>query len=135
MSNINETVLRYLAAWNERDPKRRRELVAATWTEEGSYIDAHRHGHGHSAIDAMLAATQAQFPNYRLGGRRYCRGAALYRRHRFRNAGGGRPDQNGRRLHGRCARDVTCRYRHRRRRDKRYRSAWRRRTLRRCHVF
>jgi hypothetical protein len=44
MSNINETVLRYLAAWNERDPKRRRELVAATWTEEGSYIDAHRHG-------------------------------------------------------------------------------------------
>ena len=66
MSNINETVVRYLAAWNERDPKRRRELVAATWTEEGSYIDAHRHGHGHSAIDAMLAATQAQFPNYRL---------------------------------------------------------------------
>ena len=66
MSNINETVVRYLAAWNERDPKRRRELAAATWTEEGSYIDAHRHGHGHSAIDAMLAATQAQFPNYRL---------------------------------------------------------------------
>ena len=66
MSNVNETVVRYLAAWNERDPKRRRELVAAAWTEEGSYIDAHRHGHGHSAIDAMLAATQAQFPNYRL---------------------------------------------------------------------
>jgi hypothetical protein len=96
MSNINETVLRYLAAWNERDPKRRRELVAATWTEEGSYIDAHRHGHGHSAIDAMLAATQAQFPNYRLNlvsgieahnnvvrfswaAWRHCRGAALYR--------------------------------------------------------
>ena len=66
MSNVNETVVRYLAAWNERDPKRRRQLVAATWTEEGSYIDAHRHGHGHGAIDAMLAATQAQFPNYRL---------------------------------------------------------------------
>src|SRR5580693_341994 len=66
MKTVNETVVRYLAAWNERDPKRRRELVAATWTEEGSYIDAHRHGHGHSAIDAMLAATQAQFPNYRL---------------------------------------------------------------------
>ena len=66
MSNVNETVVRYLAAWNERDPKWRRELVAAAWTEEGSYIDAHRHGHGHGAIDAMLAATQAQFPNYRL---------------------------------------------------------------------
>ena len=66
MTNVNETVVSYLAAWNERDPKRRREFVAAAWTEEGSYIDAHRHGHGHNAIDAMLAATQAQFPNYRL---------------------------------------------------------------------
>jgi hypothetical protein len=66
MTNVNETVVRYIAAWNERDPKRRRELVAATWTEDGSYIDAHRHGKGHGAIDAMLATTQAQFPGYRL---------------------------------------------------------------------
>ena len=66
MSNVNETVIRYLAAWNERDAKRRRDLVVETWTEEGSYIDAHRHGNGHSAIDAMLATTQAQFPGYRL---------------------------------------------------------------------
>ena len=36
MPNVNETVVRYLAAWNERDPKRRRELVAAAWTEEGT---------------------------------------------------------------------------------------------------
>jgi SnoaL-like protein len=63
MTNVNETVVRYIAAWNERDPKRRRELVAA---EDGSYIDAHRHGKGHGAIDAMLATTQAQFPGYRL---------------------------------------------------------------------
>jgi hypothetical protein len=66
MTNINETVVRYIAAWNERDPKRRRELVAATWAEDGSYIDAHRNGKGHGAIDAMLATTQAQFPGYRL---------------------------------------------------------------------
>jgi hypothetical protein len=66
MNSVNETVVRYLAAWNERDPKRRREIIAATWIEEGSYIDAHRRGEGHGAIDAMLAATQAQFPNYRL---------------------------------------------------------------------
>jgi hypothetical protein len=30
MPNVNETVVRYLAAWNERDPKRRRDLVAET---------------------------------------------------------------------------------------------------------
>ena len=66
MSNVNETVVSYIAAWNERDPKRRRELVAAAWAEDGSYVDAHRHGSGHGAIDAMLATTQAQFPAYRL---------------------------------------------------------------------
>ena len=66
MANVNETVVRYMAARNERDPKRRRELFAATWAEDGSYIDANRHGKGQSAIDAMLATTQAQFPSYRL---------------------------------------------------------------------
>jgi hypothetical protein len=33
MTNVNETVVSYLGAWNERDPKRRREFVAAAWTE------------------------------------------------------------------------------------------------------
>jgi SnoaL-like domain len=66
MTNVNETVVRYIAAWNERDPKRRRDLVAETWAEDGSYIDAHRGGKGHSAIDAMLATTQARFPGYRI---------------------------------------------------------------------
>ena len=31
MSNVNELVVSYLAAWNERDAKRRRDLVAKTW--------------------------------------------------------------------------------------------------------
>jgi hypothetical protein len=66
MTNVNETVVRYLAAWNERDPKRRRELVAAAWAEDGSYVDAHRKSKGHDAIDAMIATTQAHFPGYRL---------------------------------------------------------------------
>jgi hypothetical protein len=66
MPNVNEIVVRYIAAWNERDPKRRRDLVAETWIEEGSYVDAHRQGAGHAAIDAMLAAAQAQFPGYRV---------------------------------------------------------------------
>ena len=66
MSNVNETVIRYLAAWNERDPKRRRAIVAETWTDDGGYLDAHRNGNGHGAIDAMIAAAQAQFPGYRI---------------------------------------------------------------------
>jgi len=66
MGNVNELVVTYLAAWNERDAKRRRELVAKAWTENGTYKDAHRHGEGVDAIDAMIGAAQKQFPGYRL---------------------------------------------------------------------
>jgi SnoaL-like domain len=66
MTNVNESVVRYIAAWNERDPKRRRELVAQAFSDDGSYLDAHRQGRGHSAIDTMLATAQAQFPGYRV---------------------------------------------------------------------
>jgi hypothetical protein len=67
MSNVNELVVSYLAAWNERDDARRRALIARTWTEDGTYTDAHRHGAGHDAIDAMIKTAQQRFPGYRLG--------------------------------------------------------------------
>ena len=66
MTDVNQTVIRYIQAWNERDPKRRRDIVAKAWTEDGSYIDSHRNGTGHAAIDAMIAAAQDQFPGYRV---------------------------------------------------------------------
>jgi hypothetical protein len=66
MSNVNEVVVRYLAAWNEREPKKRRELVAKAWTEDGTYVDAARDGKGHESLDAMIATAQGHFPGYRL---------------------------------------------------------------------
>jgi hypothetical protein len=63
---INELVARYLAIWNERTSERRRELVASTWTEDGTYIDAHRHGAGHDELDRMIETAQQHFPGYRL---------------------------------------------------------------------
>jgi hypothetical protein len=66
MSNVNEVVVRYIAAWNERDAKPRRELIAKTWAENGSYVDAHRHGVGHDAIDALIGTAQEKFPGYQL---------------------------------------------------------------------
>ena len=66
MSNANEIVVNYLAAWNERDARRRGEIIARTWGERGVYVDAHRRGEGHAGIDTMIAAAQAQFPGYRL---------------------------------------------------------------------
>jgi SnoaL-like domain len=66
MSNANERVVTYIAAWNERDAKRRRDLVAKTWEDNGIYVDAHRRGEGHAAIDAMIEQAQRQFPGYQL---------------------------------------------------------------------
>jgi hypothetical protein len=63
---IRERIVGYLSAWNETDARRRRELVARTWTEDGTYIDSQREGIGHAGIDSMLAATQRQFPFYRV---------------------------------------------------------------------
>lgn len=64
--NPNELVVSYLAAWNERDPARRKALVAKTWTDAGTYVDAHRHGEGHDGIDAMIRVAQDRFPGYQV---------------------------------------------------------------------
>jgi hypothetical protein len=65
MSTVNETVAAYIAAWNETDAGCRRDIIAKTWSEDGSYLDAHRGGVGHAAIDAMIAAVQERFAGYR----------------------------------------------------------------------
>ena len=66
MTSVNEVVAGYVAAWNETDARRRRDIIARTWSEDGSYLDSHREGIGHTAIDAMIAAAQQQFPGYRV---------------------------------------------------------------------
>src|SRR4051795_9903744 len=55
----------YIAAWNETDPDRRRSLVGATWTEDGSYLDPLMSGAGVEEISAMIGAAQTQFPGHR----------------------------------------------------------------------
>ena len=40
--------------------------MAKAWTEDGSYVDRVRQGHGHNEIDAMIATAQAHFPGYQL---------------------------------------------------------------------
>jgi hypothetical protein len=37
-SDLNTLVNRYIDAWNETDAGRRRELVAGTWSEDGTYV-------------------------------------------------------------------------------------------------
>jgi hypothetical protein len=66
MSNVNQLVENYIAAWNERDACARSEIIARTWTEDGGYLDPHRSGDGHDQISAMMATVHNAFdPKYR----------------------------------------------------------------------
>jgi len=61
----NELIGRYIAAWNETDPERRRALIARTWTECGSYVDPLAESRGHAGIDAMIEGIRARLPGLR----------------------------------------------------------------------
>jgi hypothetical protein len=52
--NANDIVMNYIAAWNERDPAKRRATVAKAWAPNGTYVDPHRKASGLDEIDAML---------------------------------------------------------------------------------
>lgn len=66
MTDVNATVLNYISAWNERDARKRREIVARTWSEDGTYIDSARHGEGQDSISEMIGVAQSHFPGYAL---------------------------------------------------------------------
>jgi hypothetical protein len=61
---MNDVIARYLDCWNETDPAARRKLIDATWIADAAYIDPMAEAHGHDAIDATIAAVQAQFPGF-----------------------------------------------------------------------
>jgi hypothetical protein len=67
---MQEIIERYIAAWNEADPERRRELIDSLWAADGSYTDPLADVRGRDGIDAVIAAVQQQFPGlaFSLGG-------------------------------------------------------------------
>ena len=67
-TNVEQLVDRYIAVWNETDPATRRDLIAQTWTEDGTYLDPLLTGAGHDGIDATIGGAQPQF-----GGARFRR--------------------------------------------------------------
>ena len=90
MNAVNDVIANYIAAWNETDPARRRAIIARTWSDDGSYLDAHRAGAGHDAIDAMIGATQERSAGYRF---RLGSGIEAHNgRVRFSWAAGGTPE-------------------------------------------
>jgi hypothetical protein len=59
---MNETITRYLQCWNETDDRARRALVEELFAANASYVDPMVELEGRDAIDAAIAAVQAQFP-------------------------------------------------------------------------
>ena len=65
MTDITTLIDDYIAAWNEPDTDRRRQLVAATFTDDATYLDPVMEGEGADSIAAMIGGAQAQFPGAR----------------------------------------------------------------------
>lgn len=65
MSGHETLIDLYIAAWNERDPAHRRELVARGFAADARYLDPVLRAEGHEGISAMLAEVQARFPGLR----------------------------------------------------------------------
>ena len=70
MSDFDTVVQRYLAAWNEADPDRRRAAVEDVCTTDVRYVDPLAAVEGHAALDGLIGAVRDQFPGlvFTLGG-------------------------------------------------------------------
>jgi len=66
MTNTAALIERYIASWNETDAGKRRDLIAATFTETAAYADPMMKSEGHGGIDQMLAAVQERFTGLRI---------------------------------------------------------------------
>ena len=64
MSDTATTIDRYLEAYSENDPARRRELIVETFTSGATLADPPLDAAGHDGLDDMFAAVQSQFPGH-----------------------------------------------------------------------
>jgi SnoaL-like protein len=65
MTDVTTIAERYIELWNERNAARRRELFAANWTANASYVDPIMSGDGPSGIDALIDGVHKKFPEFR----------------------------------------------------------------------
>jgi len=57
-----QIVIRYIDAWNELDPRRRRAAIEALYVEDCAYVDPAAAVRGRDALDGYIAGVQTQFP-------------------------------------------------------------------------
>jgi SnoaL-like protein len=61
MTSIQNLVSRYVAVWNEPDPARRRQAIAALWTEDGAHFTPSLEARGYEAIEARITGAHDRF--------------------------------------------------------------------------
>lgn len=61
---------RYIDSFNEKDPQRRRQLLAELWTPDGCYLDPNHSLQGWDELNEAIGEAQQHFPDYlfHLGG-------------------------------------------------------------------
>jgi hypothetical protein len=65
MTDVETIAHRYIEAWNETSPERRRRLIEALWTADASFRDPVMQGDGPAGIDAVIEGVQNRFPGFR----------------------------------------------------------------------
>ncbi|MGQ0686736.1 nuclear transport factor 2 family protein [Bradyrhizobium sp.] len=65
MTDVKQVAHRYIELWNERAPNRRREMLAANWTNDARYVDPLMSGDGHDGVEALISGVQQKFPDFK----------------------------------------------------------------------
>jgi hypothetical protein len=64
MNELETTIDTWIEAYGEPDAARRKELIGRVWSADGRLVDPPLDGEGHSGINDMADAVQAQFPGH-----------------------------------------------------------------------
>jgi hypothetical protein len=64
MTDAQTIANRYIELWNERDAKRRAEILAATWSGDARYTDPLATVKGADEISALIGGVQQRFPDF-----------------------------------------------------------------------
>ena len=57
-----ETIDAYMSAWNETDPAKRKAILAACWSDNGTYTDPVADVAGPEALSELIDQVQGQMP-------------------------------------------------------------------------
>lgn len=69
MDDAQQLADRYAAVWNEPDPERRRQAIAALWVPDGQHYVGTRTARGYAALEARITGSHEK--NVRDGGHRF----------------------------------------------------------------